>query len=244
MRRVGRARFRGMLRGGGRKERRPHGRHGWSADRDQRLCVCRVFFGSSMAWSAGIRYGKDKRGYHGGANPQELVVPLAILSDVRVDPPAGWVEISSYQPNWWRIDDADVVLPHISKPKFEKAVHGLDLFELVTTKSASGDVEWIDALLKSPIYHEQSKLAVRGAPADDLMTKLLKGLETRGGTAVKQALAQDLGMPPFRVDGVILNVSRILNVDGYEVISLNRTSDTVVLNMGLLRTQFDLEASS
>ena len=197
----------------------------------------------TLACSAGIRYGKDKRGYHGGANPQEMVVPLAILSDVRVGTPQGWMEIAPYQPDWWRIDVSEAVLAPVAKAKPEKVVQGLDLFERVGVKPATGDAGWIGALLKSPIYQEQSKLAVRGAPADDLMTKLLKGLDTRGGTAVKQALAQDLGMPPFRLDGLILNVSRILNVDGYEVISFDRASDTVTLNMGLLRTQFDLEAS-
>ncbi len=37
------------------------------------------------------------------------------------------------------------------------------------------------------------------------------------------------------------NVSRILNVDGYEVIVFDRASDTITLNVGLLRTQFDLK---
>jgi hypothetical protein len=198
----------------------------------------------TLACSAGIRYGKDKRGYHGGANPQELVVPLAILSDVRMGTPQGWMEIAPYQPDWWRIDASEATPLPVAKPKAEKVVQGLDLFERVSAKTVVAEGGWISALLKSPIYQEQSKLAVRGAPADDLMTKLLKGLDTRGGTAVKQALAQDLGMPPFRVDGLIINVSRILNVDGYEVISFDRASDTVALNMGLLRTQFDLEASS
>jgi len=197
----------------------------------------------TLACSAGIRYGKDKRGYHGGANPQEVVVPLAILSDVRTGAPEGWKEVASYQPDWWRIDASDAMPVAIVKVKPEKAVQGLDLFDLAGRMAAPG-VGWIESLLKSPIYQEQSKLAVRGAPAEELMTKLLKGLEVRGGTVVKQALAQELGMPPFRVDGLILNVSRILNVDGYEVISFDRASDTVTLNMGLLRTQFDLEATS
>jgi hypothetical protein len=84
---------------------------------------------------------------------------------------------------------------------------------------------------------------VRGAPAADLMAKLLNGIEARGGTVLKQALAQELGMPSFRVDGLIQNVSRILNVDGYEVIGFDRISDTVTLNVGLLCTQFDLKKS-
>lgn len=194
----------------------------------------------TMACAAGIRYGNGKRGYHGGANPQEMVVPLAILSDVRSSVPDGWQEVPSYQPEWWRIDASELAPTPATKAKTEKAVEGLDLFEQATAKASSGP-DWIAALLNCPIYKEQSKLAVRVAPKDDLMSKLLTVLDTRGGTAVKQALAQELGMPPFRLDGLIQNVSRILNVDGYEVIAFDRNSDTVTLNVGLLQTQFDLK---
>lgn len=197
----------------------------------------------TLASAAGIRYGKGKRGYHGGANPQEMVVPLAILSDVRSSVPEGWMEVPSYQPEWWRIDASDATLTPITKAKTEKAVAGLDLFEQATAKTSVG-ADWITALLECSIYQEQSKLAVRGAPESELMTKLLTSLDARGGTAVKQALAQELSMIPFRVDGLIQNVSRILNVDGYEVIIFDRTSDTVTLNVGLLKTQFDLKNQS
>lgn len=197
----------------------------------------------TLACSADIRYGKDKRGYHGGANPQEMVIPLAILSDVRAHVQEGWDEVPSYQPAWWRIDSSDAVPTPVTKSKPEKAVEGLELFEHTAAK-ASGGPDWIAVLLESPIYKEQTKLAVRGAPGGELMTKLLTGLDARGGTAVKQALAQELGMPPFRLDGLIQNVSRILNLEGYEVLAFDRSSDTVTLNVGLLRTQFDLKDNS
>jgi hypothetical protein len=124
----------------------------------------------------------------------------------------------------------------------EKTVAGLELFERASA-GVEADVGWIEALLNSPIYLEQSTLAVRGAPPKELMTKLLRSIESRGGTAVKQALAQDIGMPQFRVDGLILNVSRILNVEGYEVLTFDRASETVSLNLSLLRTQFELKTS-
>jgi len=197
----------------------------------------------TLSCAAGIRYGAIKRGYHGGANPQEMVVPLAVLADVRANIPGGWQPIPSYQPAWWMIDASDVAPAPLTKPKTEKAVEGLDLFEQAGKKAATAG-GWIEELLRSPIYLEQSKLAVRGAPPDELMTRLLRGLDSRGGTAIKQALAQELGMPPFRVDGLIQNVSRILNVDSYEVIGFDRASDTVTLNMGLLRTQFELKTPS
>ena len=194
-----------------------------------------------LACSSDVRYGKGKRGYHGGANPQEMVVPMAILSDARSSVPDGWEEVPTYQPAWWRIDASELAPTPATTTKPEKAVEGLDLFEQAGKKAASAGADWIQALLTCPIYLEQAKLAVRGAPADDLMAKLLKGFDSRGGSAIKQALAQELGMPPFRVDGLIQNVSRILNVDGYEVIVFDRASDTITLNVGLLRTQFDLK---
>jgi hypothetical protein len=197
----------------------------------------------TLACAAGIRYGAVKRGYHGGANPQEMVVPFVVLADVRANIPGGWHPIPSHQPAWWMIDASDVIPAPIKKPKTEKVVEGLDLFEQAGKKAGSGGT-WIEELLSCPIYLEQSKLAVRGAPPDELMTRLLSGLHSRGGTAIKQALAQELGMPPFRVDGLIQNVSRILNVDSYEVIGFERASDTVTLNMGLLRTQFELKTPS
>ena len=46
-----------------------------------------------LAWSGDVRYGAKKRGYHGGANPQEMVVPFAILSGPNSIPAGGWKEI-------------------------------------------------------------------------------------------------------------------------------------------------------
>jgi hypothetical protein len=197
----------------------------------------------TLAWSAGVRYAKRKRGYHGGANPQEMVVPMVILSDVRAEVPEGWETVASYQPAWWRLDASEMLPAPVAKPKPEKAVEGLVLFEQ-GAKTAAVGAEWTAALFASPIYLEQIKLAVRGAPDQEILTKLLTGLDRRGGTAVKQALAQELGMPSFRVDGLIQNISRILNIDGYEVLTFDRSSDTVTLNVKLLRTQFDLENPS
>jgi len=197
----------------------------------------------TLACSANVRYGKDKRGYHGGANPQEVVVPVAILADVRNSVPEGWTEIPPYEPTWWRIDSSESRPAPVAKPKPEKAVEGLELFEQAQAK-LSDRPGWIAALLESPLYQEEAKRAVRGAPSGEMMTKLLTCLDARAGNVVKQALAQELSMPPFRVDGLIQNVGRILNVDGYEVISIDRASDTVSLNVDLLRTQFDLKESS
>lgn len=197
-----------------------------------------------LAWNADARYGPKKRGYHGGANPQEMVVPLAILSGPNTTPADGWKEIPPYEPDWWRITAGDFVATTATpaKTKAVEAVKGLDLFEQATVKKQQETgFSWIETLLDSQIYQEQLKLAVRGGPQPDVIITLLTSIEARGGSIMKASLAQALGVPLFRVDGLVQNVSRILNLDGYEVLSFDRSSDTITLNTNLLKTQFDLK---
>ena len=43
---------------------------------------------------------------------------------------------------------------------------------------------------------------------------------------------------------MIAAMQRLLNVDGYPVLSVDRPSDTVELNLELTRKQFELKATS
>jgi hypothetical protein len=58
------------------------------------------------------------------------------------------------------------------------------------------------------------------------------------------ALAHRAGCPPARLDGLVAKLQRLLNMDGYEVLRLDRRSDAVVLNAGLRRRQFELKERS
>src|SRR5205085_7698475 len=51
-------------------------------------------------WSENIRYGMKKNGYHGGVSPQEMIVPLVVLS-AAASRPAGWTEALFDVPSWW-----------------------------------------------------------------------------------------------------------------------------------------------
>ena len=48
-------------------------------------------------------------------------------------------------------------------------------------------------------------------------------------------------MPAARLDGLIARMQRLLNVDGYEILTLNRTENRVELNVSKLKRQFDVE---
>jgi hypothetical protein len=199
----------------------------------------------TLAWSSDVRYAAQKRGYHGGANPQEMVIPLAILRGSNSTPSSGWKEVPPYEPEWWRTVGWEAAIKIAGaegkRPRDFNAVKGLDLFEQAKAKKDEASQTWIDALLESKIYLEQLKLAVRGGPQREVITMLITTIDARGGSIMKPSLAQALGVPLFRVDGLVQNISRILNVDGYEVLSFDRSTETITLNTKLMKTQFEIE---
>jgi hypothetical protein len=100
--------------------------------------------------------------------------------------------------------------------------------------------EWVSRLLTSPVFEEQKRLGGRGLPADEVFANLLRTLDRRGGKLTSVALARALEFPPLRLSGLLAKSQRVLNIDGYAVLSRDDASDTVELNRELLLKQFDL----
>ena len=63
----------------------------------------------------------------------------------------------------------------------------------------------------------------------------------RGGVILKNALSQRVQIPGLRINGVLAVLRRILNIDGYPVLTLDEDGETVRLNRPLLAKQFELE---
>jgi hypothetical protein len=53
-------------------------------------------------------------------------------------------------------------------------------------------------------------------------------------------LAQALNMPLLRMNGFLAGAQKLLNVDGYAVLSVDRATKTVKLNKESLFVQFEL----
>jgi hypothetical protein len=53
------------------------------------------------------------------------------------------------------------------------------------------------------------------------------------------ALAAEI--PAARLDGLVARIQRLLNLDGYEILTLNRSENKIELNLARLRRQFDLD---
>jgi hypothetical protein len=99
---------------------------------------------------------------------------------------------------------------------------------------------WVTALVASEVYASQRAAAGRQALDDDRARALLRALDRRGGTALLDTLATDAGIPALRVRGAITSLRRVLNVDGYDVVSLG-DDGTVNVNKALLAVQFGVD---
>ena len=212
-------------------------------------------------WTEKIRYGIKKNGYHGGVSPQEMVIPIAVLNSSNAFP-AGWSEAPVDTPLWWDIassptsTEPETILnlkPIEPKPVPSGMLFNVD--ELVQqaenaapvdtipdaiTKAPKVQAEWISRLLLSHVYDEQKRLGGRSVPADAVITRLLQAIDERGGKITSAALARAIQMPPLRLRGLLAIAQRVLNVDGYEVLSRDDVSDTIQLDRALLLKQFDL----
>lgn len=199
-------------------------------------------------WSERVRYGVKKNGYHGGLNPQEMVVPIVVLGSGE-SAPLGWCETALEVPGWWEepVPAGQTTQPATLKPKPVEQGRTGTLFDMGNEEPPSAVIpfsgsapEWISRLLASEVFGEQRRLAGRAVPEDAVFARLLAALEARGGKMTSPALARAIDRPLVRLPGLLAVMQRVLNVDGYPVLGRDEPSDTIELNRDLLLRQFDL----
>ncbi len=89
----------------------------------------------------------------------------------------------------------------------------------------------------SDVFADQRRTSP-GNISDDTMIPLLNGLEARGGRLAVTEVATLIGEPVDRTRLLMVAAKRLLNVDGYPVLTLKDGDQTVDLNLGLLKEQF------
>jgi PglZ domain len=199
-------------------------------------------------WSETLRYGPKKHGYHGGATPQEVLVPIGVfarLNDPR-DAIKGWEPMPDRKPAWWsgterRSPDIVTTMPRLSPRRSEAATLQGSLFPGIEANTAeSPHVGWIDQLLNSPILAAQRRMAGRRAPDDQLVAVFLRLLDQHHDRISRHALIQSVGQPEIRLRGILVGFQRLLNVEGYQVVAIEEATGTIELNRQLLAKQFEL----
>ena len=205
-----------------------------------------------LPWSEKIRYAASKMGYHGGGSLQEVIIPLGVfISESDSDIPENWLEIPRCTPDWWNInhEDLKVSVSDIQGslvslqdkktiPKKPPSGETLDLFDSVANEKTSSD--WLSALTTSSVYQQIKARAGRTAIKDELLLNLVKLLDENNGRLMTATLVHELSIPKIRLRGFLSGVQKLLNVDGYPVLSVDRQSGTVTLNIDSLKKQFEL----
>jgi hypothetical protein len=224
-----------------------------------------------MAWREGLRYVPLRAGYHGGASAAEAVIPLSVhvygasaqLSG-EGGMPRGWEPAPPQAPAWWTgapVPPAGTVTgPAKAAPRprghgagGKRPVSTPTLFEPEGTTWSSAaepapaapardlDGGLTRAVLASQVYAGQRARARRAPLDDDKVAAMLGALLAAGGRLPQASLAAAAGVPEFRLPGVMSVLQRLLNVEGYEVVGYDPDGVTVVLDVGLLREQFNLD---
>ncbi|MEA3410188.1 MAG: BREX-2 system phosphatase PglZ [Pseudomonadota bacterium] len=197
-----------------------------------------------LPWSEAVRYSGKKNGYHGGATPQEVVVPLGIFLGVGREP-EGWRPLAESVPEWWLASaPAEVEAPRRRRKGGKRAssvpeAQG-NLFETPEREAGAPASAWIRQLVDSEVYAAQLRLAGRLAPPTEVVREVLATLEARRDRVPGRVLAQAIQAPAFRLRGILAGLQRLLNVDGYQVLSVEEGTETVLLDRELLRKQFQL----
>jgi hypothetical protein len=206
--------------------------------------------------SEAARYGGRKNGYHGGLTPQEMLIPLAVLAPASAAKTSGWKEVGHSVPGWWELAVADMPdtvdatpVANSSKGRGARGAATATLFDVpppqprtrVTQRPAAATSEpaWLDKLLAHPTFKSQQQLAARTSLAEATVRRALTCLSARG-TLLRPTLARELDLPPVRLPGVLAALRRLLNLDGVDVLAVNEASDSVTLDLTLLKAQFEL----
>lgn len=224
-----------------------------------------------------LRYTSMKAGYHGGATPAEVVVPVAVLvpdSAAHVfDPhhPAGLRVAPPQHPSWWTGAAADLPasLPQPSAPAATAAPVAAErtaptgppappVPETEPPAPTAGAAPAVTPAAAGPGLQERP---VRGLGAAVVGSEVYGNQRAGAGTillrddavaAAVDALAADpahrlpltdlaalLGVPRAMTGGAVAQLTMLLNVEGYPVLST--APGAVRLDPVLLGEQFELD---
>lgn len=212
-----------------------------------------------LPWREDLRYGPRKAGYHGGASPAEAVIPLLLFSAVDDAAVPGWADAPVAAPGWWRERLAEpAATDHLPRARRAPAVQPqADLLseldaaqapmaisprepggEAARTRPAPAGL--VDALLASDLYKQRR--GTRAPLPDERVAALLRVLLANGGRATLDSLAAQAGVPAHRIAGMITALRKLLQVEGYPVLTMDPDGETVKLDGALLVEQFHLES--
>jgi hypothetical protein len=199
-----------------------------------------------LPWREELRYGPRKAGYHGGASPAEAVIPLLLFSAVDDARLPGWGDAPVAAPDWWREplpEESSGVLAPRARKGTPPPAQSETLFEVpaaAPTAPAAQPPDFVETLVASDLYRQRR--GTRAPMPDERVAALLRVLLASGGRATMDSLAAQAGVPAHRIGGTITALRKLLQVEGYAVLTIDPDGQTVKLDKDLLIEQFHLDA--
>ncbi|WP_320065123.1 BREX-2 system phosphatase PglZ [Micromonospora sp. RTGN7] len=216
-----------------------------------------------LPWREELRYGPRKAGYHGGAAPAEAVIPLLLFAVHDENAVPGWAGAPVSSPEWWREPlrpaAGEATPSGAAQPENRRSTRRLarpvvqdeGLFDLPAPTAVPAPPEpsatadpatvLVDALLASPVYADRR--GTRAPLPDERVAAMVATLLAGNGRATLETLATRAGVPVHRVFGTFTALRRLLQVEGYPVLSLDPDGRTAKLDIALMVEQFGLEAT-
>lgn len=219
-------------------------------------------------WDDDFRYGAKAGGYHGGATPEEVLVPVAVFVPAGIDPPPGWDHLTQVQPLWWDLRLPAPTGPAPTADGESEAPSGRGrrrprvdenqppMFDIPAetptaapgptggTSVPQGEPGWLSALLASDVWKAQKSSAARAALPEERVRAVLSVVHRRGGVASFAAVAADSGIPQTRLAGFLAHLALALNVDGYAVLDVNGQAQEITLSTSILAQQFQIQVDA
>ena len=193
-----------------------------------------------LAVNERLRYGPLKAGYHGGAAPAEAVVPLVLLAPANLEHNLAAAPLA--EPAWWESSTATPARVSVTASQPAPAVkHDVSQPDLFTEPEPAGaEPPAVGAdLLASATYKAQKALVGRLGVTDVAIATLVDGLASAPDRRLAAGrVASLLGVPANRVGMVMSQVSKLLNVEGYPVVSTDPATQAVTLDAALLAEQY------
>lgn len=134
-----------------------------------------------------VRYGPRKRGYHGGASPQEMTCALALLAQPGQTIP-GWTEGSRRPPEWWNEPGSGIHL-----------------------QAGGGQGQLFETVMSERLFASPAMAGREGRPPH--LDRAIDLLAERGKME-RDALAQALGQSRSQLQTLLPVWTRWLNVAG------------------------------
>jgi hypothetical protein len=120
------------------------------------------------------------------------------------------------------------------------AVTLFDTEPAASVRAAGAAVDLAQSLVASDTYAARRGLAGRHPVDETVAVSVIGALDAGGGRAHRDTLAAAAGIAATAFAGLLAALRRVLNVDGYSVIELDADGVTVLLDLALLREQFEL----